>query len=114
MSGSRERIAANQAVFRAINERMSAWPERRQAGANAKLTFYCECGEHRCFEHVQMTVSEYEAVRSHSARFVVARDHVFLDAENVVEEDDGYMVVEKHGDLHRIVEAADPRRPILG
>jgi len=114
MSGSRERIAANQAMFRTVNERLTAWPERREAAATEKLHFYCECADHHCFEHVHMTVGEYEAVRAHSARFVVAADHVFPDAENVVEERDRYMVVEKHGDLHRIVEAADPRRAIPG
>ena len=111
MAGSRGRIAANESIFRAINERMAAWPERRQAAAAQKpLQFYCECGDAKCFEHISLTSDAYEAVRAHSARFVVAPEYVSPDVEDVVEVHEGYVVVEKHRDLHPIVEAGDPRR----
>ena len=112
LSGSRARVAANQSVFRDINERLTAWPERRQAAATEALSFYCECGDERCFEHLWVTAPDYEAVRGHSARFIVTRGHVMPDAEDVVDEHDGYVVVEKHRDLHPIVEAGDPRRAL--
>src|SRR3954452_11560616 len=111
MSGARAKVAANQSVFRDINERMTTWPERRQvATAEETLSFYCECGDVRCYKHIWLTGPEYEAVREHSARFIVANDHVIQDAEDVVEEHYGWVVFEKHRDLFVIVEAGAPRR----
>jgi hypothetical protein len=111
VAGSRRGIAANESIFRAINERRAAWPEHRQAAAAEKpLRFYCECGDPKCFECISLTSTVYEAVRAHPARFVVAPQYVSPDVEDVVEVHEGYVVVEKHRDLHPIVEAGDPRR----
>ena len=53
---------------------------------------------------------EYEAVRSHPARFYVARGRGDLMAgEVVVEEAAGFTIVEKRGAECEIVERSDPR-----
>ena len=41
-------IAQNQAIFRIVNERITAWPERQAAPAAEKLMFYCECADANC------------------------------------------------------------------
>src|SRR3712207_7923594 len=87
------RIAKNQALFRTINEGGMAWPERQATPVTEKLRFYCECGDAKCFEHLQLTRPEYEAVRADSARFAVIPGHVFAGAEHVVEAYDDYAVV---------------------
>jgi hypothetical protein len=104
------RIARNQAMFRTVNERITAWPERQAVPAREKLMFYCECADPKCFERVYMTASEYEAIREDATRFAVADGHVFPEAERVVAEPDGYEVVEKKDELRGLLEGIDPRR----
>jgi hypothetical protein len=104
------RMARNQSMFRAVNERVTAWPERRAAPATEKLMFYCECADPKCFDRVWLTSPEYEALRRDSTRFAVLPEHVYPEVERVVAEPDGYAVVEKNEDLRRILERIDPRR----
>jgi hypothetical protein len=104
------RIAHNQAMFRVVNERIAAWPERQAALATEKLMFYCECADPKCFERVHMTAGEYEAIRADSTRFAVVAGHVFPEAERVVAKPDGYEVVEKNEDLRGLLEQIDPRK----
>jgi len=95
------RLAANEAIFRAGNELI----ERAVAGSSPEVPFLCECGDEGCFERVTLTVSEYEAVRSHPARFLVVAGHEDLTAgEVVVEAFNRYTVVEKQGEEREIVE----------
>ena len=110
MESRNARIAENEALFRAINERMTAWPERRAAPATEKLGFYCECGDPTCFERICLTGPEYELVREDPGHFAVVAGHVFPEAERVVEEHEGYVVVQKNEDVRGLVERADPRR----
>jgi hypothetical protein len=110
MTGDRQRIAEIEALFRAGNDRMMGWEERRQAAVRGeRLTFFCECGRRRCREHVHLTADEYEAVRVESRRFIVAPGHELPAAENVVERHDRYFVVEKHEEVWAIVERMDLR-----
>jgi hypothetical protein len=103
-------IAEKQAMFRAVNERVTAWPERRAAPATEKLMFYCECADPKCFDRVYLTPEEYEAIRADSTRFAVVDGHVFPEAERVVAKPDGYEVVEKNEDLRAMLERIDPRK----
>jgi hypothetical protein len=99
-------LAANEAVFRAGNERIDAMLGDRQ-GTTA---YMCECGDPTCFQQVDLTNEEYEGVRAHPARFFVARGHEDLTAgEVVVEEASGFTIVEKHGAEGEIVARSDPR-----
>src|SRR5204863_4658904 len=104
------RLAKNEAVFRAANEAIER--NRGDSGPEElKLTFLCECGVDTCFERIALTPEEYEAVRSHPARFVVAPEHEDLTAgEVVVDESSRYTVVEKRGEERTIIERSDPRR----
>jgi hypothetical protein len=96
-------------MFRMVNERITAWPERQAAPASEKLMFYCECADPKCFDRVYLTAPEYEAIRDDSTRFAVVDGHVFPEAERVVAEPDGYAVVEKNDDLRGLLERIDPR-----
>jgi hypothetical protein len=101
------RLAANEAVFRAGNEAIDA---NRANGAREERLYLCECGVDSCFERLVLTKEEYEAVRSHPARFFVALGHEDVTAgEIVVEESSRYAVVEKRGEEREIVESRDPR-----
>jgi hypothetical protein len=100
------RLAGNEAVFRAGNERIDA-----VLGDEHKLTRYmCECGDPHCFEPLELTSAEYAAIRSHPARFLVVKGHEDLTAgEVVVEEAERFTIVEKRGGQREIVEQSDPR-----
>ncbi len=103
---SEERAARNEVSFRAANERLGE--KRVEVGAGGKTPFLCECSDPECTELLQLTFDEYEHVRSKANRFVAAVGH---DGEfgRIVEEHDGYAIIEKDGDAGRIAEEENPR-----
>jgi hypothetical protein len=104
----KQRVAMNEATFRKVNEGMEVGQD--PAGL---LTFVCECGRMGCTELIQLTRNEYESIRANPRRFAIVHGHEILEAEEIVERNDRYFVVEKAGDPEaEIVEHTDPRRPI--
>jgi hypothetical protein len=59
------------------------------------IPFICECADDSCLEPVRVTLPEYQVVRDDDARFVILSGHATVTGENVVEEHEGYAVVEK-------------------
>ena len=111
MTTQQEQLALNQATGRIANERIAAWPERQDAAASGEAqAFFCECGNTKCRKPLRLTSAEYEAVRAHSRRFPVAPGHVYPDVERIIEDHDGYVVVEKFEEVSAILTATDPRR----
>jgi hypothetical protein len=100
-----ERIAWNEALFRAANERMHAWSEREEKSASERHMCFCECGDLECKGRLWLTTAEYETIRADELRFAVLVGHVFPEIERVVSEHDGrYMVVEKTEGVRAILE----------
>jgi hypothetical protein len=105
---SAERAAANEARFRAANEQIRV--RALELGVEEQPSpFLCECDDSRCTAVVLLRAQEYESVRSAPRRFVVASGHQG-DDDHVLEERDGFTVIEKTGEEGRLVEEADPRR----
>lgn len=104
MTSRVERIAENEVAFREGNERMHAWPERTEASSTKRFMFLCECGNPDCGGRMWLTNAEYEGVRADEMRFAVLVGHVVPDAERVLKEHEGYLVVEKNADVRAIVE----------
>lgn len=99
------RLATNEAIFRAGNERIDAMSLQED-----DVAYLCECGDDSCFDRVVLRREEYESVRVHPARFFVIPGHEDVTAgEVVIEELPRYTVVEKKDGEREIVEAADPR-----
>jgi hypothetical protein len=94
-------LAENETIFRAGNASID-----KAIGAKLeKVPYLCECGEERCLARVVLTAAEYEAVRSHPARFFVVPGHEDSAAgEVVVEQYDRFTVVEKQGEERELVE----------
>lgn len=109
MSGTprEERIAHNEAMFRLGNERMAGWEERHEEQENE--LYLCECADPDCAAKVSLSKPEYEAVRSDSRRFFVAVGHEVSDVETVIEEHDGWSVIEKAPEVTETVDRLDPR-----
>ena len=95
-------------MFRVGNERMAEWEEIHQESGSE--LYFCECADPACRQRVKLRKAEYEAIRSDSRRFVVVTGHEIPDVETVIEEHEGWSVVEKAPEVTDIVEATDPRR----
>jgi len=101
------RLAANEAIFRAGNERIRSLV----ADALPRTPYICECGDESCFEQVELAKDEYERVREDPARFFVSPGHEDTTAgERVVERCDHFIVVEKVGRAREVVTSTDPRK----
>ena len=87
------RAARNQALFRAVNEKML---ELNEVFAELLGSFAvaCECSRIECVDLLTIPPDVYRAVRASPRTFVVRADHVRTDLERVVSRDDGYIVVE--------------------
>jgi hypothetical protein len=91
-----ERAARNQSLFRAVNEKLkdSGSPFAEVPTTHVVI---CECADFDCIETLELSIEHYEQVRGNPTHFLVLAGHVYADVERVVEQRDGYMVVEKTG-----------------
>jgi hypothetical protein len=90
MSESLERLARNQALFREVNEQIETLP-----GSNQEVEFVCECSDTDCVSTVEVSIQEYERVRSNATWFIIRRGHEVPEIERVISQADGYAIVEK-------------------
>lgn len=88
------RVARNQAIFRAVNEKLAAVNEEF-ARVMGTSSIACECADMSCVEMIEITPEEYRAVRAEPRRFVVCVGHIYPEVEVVVHETPAYVVVEK-------------------
>ena len=108
MSFRQERVARNEASAREINERIEESYDSH--GLDTYINMVCECGLADCDVFLPVTKSEYEDLRSDPRRFVIVREHLAADVEDVVSETDRYVVVQKReGIPAEIAEQTDPR-----
>jgi hypothetical protein len=107
VSQSVERAAKNEAAFRLANETLEA--KASEFGFGEERTPYlCECEDEACTEVIRLTRKEYEAVRAHPKRFVMAPGHQKA-GERVLREEPGFTVIEKQGEEGHLVAEEDPR-----
>lgn len=102
------RAAGNETAFRRVNESLRAG--HVVADTQKPFPFRCECGLLECNRLLDLTLSEYEAVRADARRFFVAAGHQLDELEQVVERHERYWVVEKTAEAGRIAEREDPRQ----
>jgi len=107
----RDAEARTRGVFREINEQIRKLDDMFDQDGREE-TFVCECGNGACTKKLTPSPAEYEAVRAHARRFLIARDHENPEIECVVDQTRHYAVVETFvGDASRIAEETDPRVP---
>jgi hypothetical protein len=70
MAEHERRVATNEAIFRATNERLGAINEAF-AVVTENMSLVCECGNIDCMERLTLGVGEYEALRGEATRFGV-------------------------------------------
>lgn len=98
----------NEAMFRTANERMADW-EEAHASDQAEL-YICECANPDCRERIRLRREDYERVRADSIHFAIVPGHELADTETVMEEHDGWAIVEKEPEVLEITRSTDPRR----
>jgi hypothetical protein len=110
MSSTGERVGRNEAVFREVNERIKELTRQFQVSEPSGLVeFVCECSADTCREMVEVSLPEYEVVRSDPAHFLVVPGHVWHpETEHEILRTERYAIVEKDGDAEAAaVDAAD-------
>ena len=109
MSGDelQRRLASNESVFREVNEGIERgqWP----GDDYKRVGFRCECARLGCNLLVELTMSEYEHVRSDPRHFLMIPDHEVPEVETVIDRKPGYVIVEKQARAGEQAEENDPR-----
>lgn len=106
MTLSEERLAKNEILFRAVNERLDDLAEA--VPWSKKTAYLCECSDTSCIESIELEKDEYERARSRPTVFFVMPGHERPAVEKVVEDHEDYLFVEKFVAVDAVIEA-DPR-----
>ena len=85
-------MTSARSVFRVVNEQIASLIG--SLGLDDRVSFVCECGNRRCTKRIELTLDDYQAVRTDSRRFLVARGHEDAVLEAVVGEYDAFAIVE--------------------
>ena len=108
MEGKKQqRAAAHEATIRDVNKGIERgqWP----GDEDTPVGFRCECARVGCNRLVELSVRQYEQIRSHPRRFVVLPGHELPGVETVVATRPGYVIVEKRDQAGAVAEQSDPR-----
>ena len=103
-----ERAAANEALFRSVNEQVRHLAGRHY-GALEPTGFVCECADDACTVRIHVALEVYEAVRAHPRHFLVATGHEDRKIEKIIDSGAGFAIVEKEGLAAEVAEDTDPR-----
>jgi hypothetical protein len=111
VSATEERVGRNEALFREVNERIrDVSGTLESVGGASAVEFVCECSRTECHASVQLELGDYERVREHPGRFLVAIGHLWSpEAERLVEEHGSFWVIEKVNEAAEAAEETDPR-----
>lgn len=103
------RLGLNEALFREVNERIESVSESLQI-TTEQLAILCECGDESCTERVEVSIADYERVRTDSTLFFVRPGHEAPEVEDVVERGREWDVVRKRtGGPAELADELDPR-----
>jgi hypothetical protein len=110
MSDERERrVGQNEALYRQVNERIEDLNEVFGT-VTGDFAIVCECGNLNCMEQLSIPREVYERTRTNPTRFIVKAGHEEREIEEIVEAEDGYLVVEKdEPDARHVAQESDPR-----
>jgi hypothetical protein len=111
MADWREQEAANETIFRDMNEWTEDETDGRLGIDRPMDTYLCECSDKGCTEAINLTRNEYEDVRSVPTHFAIALNHENPEIDLVMSENQRFATVEKLvGVGARIARATNPRR----
>jgi hypothetical protein len=103
-----ERIARNDSTFRDANEKIAAAAGKYELVE--KVPFICECATESCTVIVNLSLGEYEEVRSVATLFFVAPGHQASEGVvRILEDRESYVLLEKKGRAGEVATELDPR-----
>ena len=103
------RIGQNEALYRAVNEKIEGLNEAFGLVAES-MAVVCECGKLECAEQIELDIPSYERVRADPELFIVVPGHEIPDVEDVVEQHGTYDVIRKRpGGPAELARGTDPR-----
>jgi len=108
MDDRERRLAANERLFREVNERIEE-AALDQGADRHTYEFLCECSNLDCDLLVPLELAEYERARTDPAVFVLAPGHGLPEIEDVVHRAARYMFVRKRGEAAEEARKDDPR-----
>jgi hypothetical protein len=74
------------------------------------MTIACECALKSCGRLIEITMAEYQEVRTDATQFAIVPEHFIGDIERIVSENDRFAVVAKRpGTPADVVTETDPR-----
>lgn len=110
-----ERIGRADSAFRDANEQILARAEEQLMDGGQLVPFICECADEDCVTIVQLTVPEYEEVRTDSRQFVNVIGHQRAEGlVTIVSTNHTHLVVRKAGRAGEIADELDLRRRTNG
>ena len=110
MSEVERRKAANEAVFRNVNERIQRLQHSFAVAEREPLQMICECAQLDCMERITVGVDTYEHVRSKPDLFLIARGHEDPAVDEIVSSTADCTVVRKRaGEPRTVAVETDPR-----
>jgi hypothetical protein len=110
VEGPERRKAANEAVFRHVNEQIESLQAKFAVSEQAPLYLVCECDRLDCTEPIHIGFEAYERVRSDPTQFIVLPGHEDPKVEDIVDTGAGCLIVRKHpGDPAAVARETDPR-----
>ena len=103
------RIGENEALYRAINEKIEGLNEAFGV-VTETMAVVCECGLLECTEQIELDLPTYERVRREPTLFVVLPGHEIPEVESIVEPHDRFYIIRKDsGEPARLARETDPR-----
>ena len=100
------RVAVTETTFREANETLHGiFADDAKEAPLAGYPFVCECGDPACTGVLLIPLDVYEQVRAHPTRFLILPGHTQPGSERVVDQADGYEVIEKVGAVGEIARA---------
>jgi hypothetical protein len=103
MDERRQRLARNEAAFRALNERVQDVTEELAFDGVIDMPdvaeCVCECADPDCTARLRVSRADYQRARAGEATFIVALGHELPEIERVVYDGDGFSIVEKDPSL---------------
>ena len=106
-----ERELRSRSIRRDVNERIAQLARGfpRDAADDPTMTVFCECGTEDCTAPIEMTVSEYQAVRLGPTRWVVSSAHIDATMDSIIARRNGYALID-HASERLSREAPTPRK----
>jgi hypothetical protein len=103
------RIGENEALYRSVNEKIEALSAAFGV-ITETMSVVCECGNASCAEQIEVSIPDYERIRSEPTLFIIRPGHEIPDVEEVVERNDAFHVVKKvEGAAAALARKTDPR-----